>query len=464
MHSRRKFIKQLGGTVSLLTASSLTSLAAKEEQEKRILQAEKKITANDSINVAVIGMGIMGFRNAKIVSKISGVTLVACCDLYDGRLLRSKELFGNALFTTKDYKEILNKKNIDAVIICTSDNWHNTISIDAMRKGKAVYCEKPVVHQLSQGLAVVQVQKETNAMMQVGSQRVSSIAYAKAKELLQAGEIGQLNCVEASFDRQSALGAWEYTMPLDANEKTVDWQRYNSKNKATAFDAKKFFWWRNYKDYGTGMAGDLFVHLLSGLHFLTNSKGPSKIFAMGNLNYWKDGRDVPDVMTAILHYPETKEHKSFELTLRANFISGENEKMTTKYIGSEGVLDFGWNDFTIRHSKMPKAPGYGGWDALDTYTEAAQKEIIENYNKKYSDADRKSNNNKNITYAAPDGYSDSYDHFVNFFESIRNKKPVVEDVLFGFRAAAPCLACNESYHHKKIIEWDAEQMKLIDKK
>ena len=144
------------------------------------------------------------------------------------------------------------------------------------------------------------------------------------------------------------------------------------KNAKTAFDAKKFFWWRNYKEYGTGMAGDLFVHLLSGLHFITDSNGPTAISSMGDLVYWKDGRNVPDVMTAILHYPATATHPSFQLMLRANFISGENDKMTTKYIGSEGVLEFGWNDFTIRHSKMPIAPGIGGWDALDTYPKQMQ--------------------------------------------------------------------------------------------
>jgi predicted dehydrogenase len=460
MSSRRKFIKQLGSTVSLLSASSLTSLAAREQHEQRILAAEKKLGSNDNVNVAIIGMGIIGFRNGKTMLQIPGVKIVACCDLYQGRLDRSKEVFGKDVFITRDYLELLNRKDIDAVIVCTSDNWHDRISIDAMRKGKAVYCEKPMVHKLSEGLEVIKVQQQTKAIMQVGSQRVSSIAYAKAKELVKAGEIGELNCVEASFDRQSALGAWQYTMPLDANEQTIDWKKYNSKNPASAFNAKQFFWWRNYKNFGTGMAGDLFVHLLSGLHFLTDSKGPSKIYAMGNLGFWKDGRDVPDVMTAVLHYPETPQHKSFELTLRANFVSGQVDKMTTKYIGSEGVLDFGWNDFTIKRNKMPKAPGIGGWDAMDTYTEAAQKDIRAAYEKKYAEADRKATTLPSITYAAPDGYSDSLDHFIHFFESIRQQKPVVEDASFGFRTAAPCLACNESYYTNKVINWDAEKMMI----
>jgi predicted dehydrogenase len=250
-------------------------------------------------------------------------------------------------------------------------------------------------------------------------------------------------------------------MPTDASENTVDWKRF-VKNAKTPYDAKKFFWWRNYKEYGTGMAGDLFVHLLSGLHFIMDSKGPTSISSMGDLVHWKDGRNIPDVMTAILHYPTTPTHPSFQLMLRANFISGENDKMTTKYIGSEGVLEFGWNDFTIRHSKMPLAPGIGGWDALDTYPKQMQQELLEAYNRKYSEADKKVQNVKPIQYAAPAGYSDSRDHFINFFESVRTGKPTVEDVKFGFRAAAASLACNESYFQKKIIRWDPEKMRLVN--
>jgi predicted dehydrogenase len=299
--------------------------------------------------------------------------------------------------------------------------------------------------------------------MQVGSQRVSSIAYAKAKELYKQGEIGQLNCIEASFDRHTALGAWQYTMPLDASEQTIAWKKYLKTNPETPFDAKRFFWWRNYKEYGTGVAGDLFVHLLSGIHFLTDSKGPSRIFATGDLSYWKDGRNVPDVMTGVMEYAATKEHPAFQVLLKVNLASGaekvENGKV--KFYGSEGVIDFGWNDFTIRRNRFSKAPNIGGGDALETYTIKMQKEIMDSYNRKFSEEEKKAPELSAITYTAPDGYDDRYDHFVNFFESVRNKKPVVEDAIFGFRASAPCLACNESYFQKKVINWDAVKMRPL---
>ena len=142
-------------------AAPLASYAAisDEEIQKRIIPYEKNYSAFDDIHVAIIGFGIMGSRNAKTILQIPGIKLKAVCDLYKGRLERAKELYGNDLFVTQSYQDVLNRSDIDAVIICTSDQWHDKISIDAMRKRKAVYCEKPMVHQLNQGWEVINVQK-----------------------------------------------------------------------------------------------------------------------------------------------------------------------------------------------------------------------------------------------------------------------------------------------------------------
>src|ERR1700730_6469032 len=382
--SRRKFLKNISTTALLASAGACKAFGNEEKAEQRTLLAEKKIASNDKVRIAVIGMGIMGHNDLRTALKVPGAELAAVCDLYDGRLARAKEMYGNNLFTTRDYREILDRKDIDAVIISTSDNWHSRISIEAMKKGKAVYCEKPMVHRISEGLPVVQTQQQTKKVMQVGSQRVSSIGFAKSQELYKAGEIGQLNCIEAAFDRQSALGAWEYTMPTDASPSTVDWDRYIAGTTRKPYDPKKFFWWRNYRDFGTGVAGDLFVHLVSGIHFTTRSIRATKIFSTAQLSYWKDGRDVPDVMTAILDYPATKEHSAFQVMLRVNFISGNGDKGITRFIGSEGVIDMGGNGFTINHQLMSKAPGIGGWDALETYPKAMQDELLKQYNQRYS--------------------------------------------------------------------------------
>lgn len=459
--SRRKFIQQLGASSLLIAGGSVHALAEPEEmREQRILAAEKKIAANDKIRVACIGMGIMGFNDVRSALQVPGVELAAACDLYTGRLERAKELFGANLITTKDYRELLERSDIDAVIIAPSDNWHARMTIDALNKGKAVYCEKPMVQKISEGLPMIEAQKKTGKPLQIGSQWVSGMSVLKARDFYKAGEIGQLTLVEAATDRQSALGAWQYTMPLDASPETIDWDRYIAGMGKMAFDPKKFFWWRNYRDFGTGMAGDLFVHLLSTIHTVTGSLGPTRIYSAGGLTYWKDGRDVPDVMTAIMEYPQTPEHPAFDVTLRVNFVSGMGDAGTSRFVGSEGVMEIGGNSVTVRHSKMNKAPGIGGWDALQTYPLAMQQKLQEQYNQKYSPEDQNPGLKTSFVYQTPNSHNMHLAHVTNFFDAVRNGKPIVEDGTFGFRAAAPSLACNDSYYEKKIINWDPVNMKL----
>ena len=459
--SRRNFIRQISGTTLALGLGSMSVYAVEDDQiQEQILRYQKSTSLNDRINIAVIGLGIMGHNNVNSALKVPGVQLVAACDLYSGRLERAKELFGKDIFLTKDYREILNRKDVDAVIIATGDHWHARITTEALQKGKHVYCEKPMVHLIKEGAGIIAAEKASNKILQIGSQRVSSIIYAKARELYKSGEIGKLNMVNAIYDRQDALGAWQYTMPTDGSPETVDWDKYIAGMPKTPYDPKKFFWWRNYRQFGTGIAGDLFVHLLSGTHVITGSKGPKSIFSSGQLSKWKDGRDVPDVVTGIMEYPETEEHPAFQLTLQVNFISGTGGSELVRFVGDEGIIDVSGDRLTVRHNILPKAPGIGGWDALGTYPQAMQDSILQQYNTKYSSEDQKRPVKLDIIYKQPEEYDEHLAHHANFFDSVRSGKPVVENSEFGFRAAAPCLACNESYYKKKIIYWDPEKMKI----
>ncbi len=457
--SRRRFLQQLGTSGLLLAATPLAGLAA-EKAEERQIRYDRPFSPNDKVNLAVIGFGIQGHSDVSVAVKVPGVVLVAACDLYTGRLENAKEMYGANVFTTKNYMEILNRPDVDAIIIATPDLWHARIIKDALKKGKAIYCEKPMVHLISEGMGVVEAAKASKSIVQIGSQRVSSIVYAKAQELLKAGEIGKLNMVNAVYDRQNAIGAWEYTMPLDASPETVDWNKYIEGMNKFPYDPKKFFWWRNYRDFGTGVAGDLFVHLISGTHFITGSIGPTKIFSSGQLSYWKDGRDVPDVMTGIIQYPDTAAHAAFQMTLQVNFISGTGGSQVIKLVGEEGTIEIKGNGLTVHHSYMAKAIGSGTGEAINTYTKAMQDSLATAYNNKYSADDRKAPTKPDINFNAPEGYSDHLDHMTNFFDAIRSGKTVVEDPTFGFRAAAPALACNESYFQQKIVNWDPEKMKV----
>ncbi len=459
--SRRRFLQQIGATSLLAAASPLSSLAAKDKAEERTLFYEKKISSADTVRVGVIGFGVQGHFDLQTALKVPGVQLAGICDLYTGRLDNAKEMYGKDLFTTRNYKDLLDKPDIDAVIIATTDCWHARMTKDALAKGKAVYCEKPMVYKISEGMDVINAQKKSGKVLQVGSQRVSSIGLAKAKELLAAGEIGKLNMVNAVYDRQSSIGAWEYTIPKDANAETTDWERFIEVTEKMAYDSKKFFWWRAFKEVGTGVAGDLFIHLLSGTHLITGSKGPETIYGTGQFSYWKDGRNMPDVMAGVMQYPDTPEHPAFELTLQVNFISGTGGQEVTRIVGSEGVIEVQGNNLTVKHNIMPVAPGFGGYDSLFTFSKAMQEEMQKDYNAKWTDEQKKRPKKEDIVFKAPEGYSDHLDHFTNFFDAIRTGKPVVEDATFGFRAAAPALSCNESYFQKKIIHWDPVNLKLV---
>jgi predicted dehydrogenase len=458
--SRRHFIQQMSGT-ALALATAKSGFAFADQWQNRVDSYSKRISPNDKIRLATIGMGIMGYNDTNTALKAPGTELVAVADLYTGRLARAKEKYGNNIQVTQDYRVILARKDVDAVIIATADLWHARISIDALKAGKPVYCEKPMVQKISEGLDVIDAWKKSNKTMQIGSQRVSSIAVQKAREAIKSGAIGQLAMVTANFDRQSALGAWEYTMPLDASPTTVDWKRYIAGMKDEPYDPKKFFWWRNYREFGTGVAGDLFVHLISGINVMTDSKGPEKIYASGQIAYWNDGRNVPDVMAGVMQYPKTAEHPEFQVMLRVDFISGNSESGGTQFIGSEGVLTLNGNGYTIHHHKMSKAPGIGGWDALETYPQKMQEELLKAYNQKWSTADQKDQSAPDEIFRAPDNYDEDLEHFLHFFDGVRVGTPVVEDPVFGFRAAAPCLAANDSYFENKIIHWDPVNMKLV---
>lgn len=458
--SRRKFLQQLGATSLATAATPLLTLGAQEKAEERILHYERKISSNDTIRIGVIGYGVQGHFDLTTALKVPGVELAGICDLYTGRLENAKEQFGPDLYTTRNYKDLLDRPDIDAVLICSMDCWHAQMTLDALAKGKHVYIEKPMVSKISEGYPVMEAAKKSGKVLQVGSQRVSSIGYQKAKELLASGEIGQLNMVNAVYDRQSSIGAWEYTIPKDASAETTDWERFIEVTEKMEFDAKKFFWWRAFKEVGTGVAGDLFIHLLSGTHLITNSKGPETIFSTGQFSYWKDGRNLPDVMSGIMQYPDSPEHPGYLMTLQVNFISGTGGQEIIQLVGSEGVMTLKGNGLTVTHSILPEAPGFGGYDSLFTFSKQMQDEMRAEYDAKWTPEQRRRPTKEDIIFKAPDGYSDHLDHFTNFFDAIRTGNPVVEDAEFGFRAAAPALACNESYFDKKIIHWDPVNLKL----
>ena len=179
--SRRKFIKGIAGTALAATVPGIIKASGNEKEE--LFKLREYYGANDNVNVALIGAGGMGTADAQTSKTVPGVKIVAACDLFDPRLEEAKKSFGADIFTTRDHKEILSRKDIDAVIIGTPDHWHKEIAVDALNAGKHVYCEKPMVHDITEGPAVIAAQNKNKVVMQVGSQGMSSLGNEKAKQL-----------------------------------------------------------------------------------------------------------------------------------------------------------------------------------------------------------------------------------------------------------------------------------------
>jgi predicted dehydrogenase len=205
----------------------------------------------------------------------------------------------------------------------------------------------------------------------------------------------------------------------------------------------------------------LFVHLLSGLHTVTGSTGPERIISTGGLRYWKDGRDVPDVMLAMLDYPAQAAHPEFTLMLRVNFKSGvAKEQFGFRFIGSEGVMDTSMSSLTLQKTPGETEPDY----TITTFPKAVQETFLRDYRQKYppiratADGIRPESSQ---TFSPPPGYEAHREHHRVFYEAVRSRKRPVEDAVFGFRAAGPALLSNVSYFEKRICKWDRERLTAV---
>lgn len=452
--TRRHFLQSTGVAASALAA---TEAAAGQEPAK-------PISPNDRVQIGCIGFGIMGQGDMKTEASLPGVEIVAVSDVYDGRRTLAQERYGKHVFTTRDYRELLARRDVDAVVIATPDHWHARVAVDALHAGKDVYCQKPMVREVPDGHRVIEAQKRTGRILQVGSQRVSSILYAKAKEIVKSGAIGQIHLIEAYINRNSSLGAWQYTIPPDASPETIDWDQFLGSAPKIPFEPVRLFRWRNYRAYGTGIPGDLFVHLFTGIHFVMDSLGPQRIAATGGNYYWKDGRDVPDLMVGLFDYPETPSQPGFQVNLSVNFEAGSGEgadSQAFRFIGTDGVLDLSVGS-SLSVSKRPRE-----WDpgtTANTFSKKIREEVLAAHRAKYPprpETPDSMQRDTRETFLLPRGYSEQVAHHQTFQKAIRTRTPLVEDAVFGLRAAGPALMSNVSYFERRMVSWDPVNMQMM---
>src|SRR6185312_1704326 len=293
--SRREFLQTSAGAAG-------ASLAA-----NTVLLSPEPMLASDSpsnrVRFGIVGVGMEGTGLLSTAIRLPGVECAAACDLYDGRHELAKEIAGQSVPTTRRYQDLLDNKNIDAIVVAVPDHWHKQIVVDALSAGKDVYCEKPMSHNAADGVAMVEAAKKSGRIVQIGAQRTSSVLCAKAKELYDSGAIGDLSLVEMTLGRNDPTGAWEYPPPADLSPQNLDWNTWLGTAPKKPFDPYTFARWRCWKEYGTGVAGDLMVHLISGMKFVLGINEPPKsASALGGIYRWKDGRNMPDVHTVLFEF------------------------------------------------------------------------------------------------------------------------------------------------------------------
>jgi predicted dehydrogenase len=382
--------------------------------------------------------------------QLPGVECVAAADLYDGRHTLAKEITGNpSLPTTRRYQELLDRKDIDCLIAAVPDHWHKRVVVDACNAGKDIYCEKPMSHTAAQGFEMVEAARKNSRLVQIGSQRVSSVLCAKARELYDSGAIGEVEMVELSLGRNDPTGAWEYPPPFDLSPQTLDWDTWLNDAPKTPFDKYRFARWRAWKEYGTGVAGDLMVHLISGmLVTLGWNEPPRSASALGGIFRWKDGRNMPDLHVVLFDY------HGIPVYVRLGLATETPE--LARFMGPKGILAAG--EFELHYS-----PQRGVDTAPSYYASGFPQKMREEYFQQWhTENDPKPGQEPlaDDTIYRGNDWDDEKPHLWNFFQAVRTRKPVTEDAVFGNHAAIACHMANESYFRKKPVYWDAASQSI----
>ncbi len=444
--TRRRFMQIGTGAALAGTGAKLTLL-----EPARLWGASPNVSPSDTVRFASIGTGVRGCELLKASLIVPGIECVAVCDLYDSRHLAAQESVNKKVPATRNYKEILDRKDVDAVIIAVTDHHHRRVFLDACAAGKDIYCEKPMSHTVEDGFAMVEAAQRANRMVQVGSQRVSSILYAKAKEIYDSGKLGDVTFIEAYWDRNSASGAWVYPVPPDAGEQTIDWNAFLEDAPKRPFDPVRFFRWRCFSDYGEGLAGDLFVHLISGVHFITGtSTVAERAQSSGGLFRWKDGRDFPDLIDTFYDYP------NFRLAVRCN-LNNEGGEFIGFY-GTKGTMII--KDSTLTYKPQDTRPQPESY-SIYGWPEEMRSDYLQKWQTDHALPLSFTTDEETETYTTPKGYSDVSDHQANFFNAVRSRKKTVENEEFGNRAALGCHLANYAYFNKTIARWDGGARKIV---
>jgi len=425
-----------------------------EMQAAMAASMQARVSANDRIRAAFFGCGARAHELMEAMMAHPQFEIAAVSDAYKGRIERAQDRIrarrGAAPRVLKDYREALADKSIDAVVVATPDHWHKQMVVEALEAGKDVYCEKPLTYRSSEGLEIIAAAKRTARIVQVGSQGMSSMTQNHARELIQAGKLGKVTMIRAAYNRNTASGAWIYPIPPDAGPETVNWEMFLGPAPKRPFSLERFFRWRCYEDYSGGIATDLFVHLCTTIHYLMNAKMPKRVMAMGELYRWKESREVPDTLNAVLEYPE-----GFTVNLSSTFNNQSSSEASFMFLGTEGTVSVGWGELRYWPENVRED---NRW-----IVESWPRRLEEQYWKdpKVQQEELRHLNKPRLIDGGnvwrEEGQDATVVHFWHFLNSIRSRKPYWQNEVAGHHAAACAHMVNESVSTGRMVEWDFER-------
>lgn len=408
------------------------------------------IGANDKINVGLIGAGGRGSYVAKEFAKIGAqdgsCAIVAACDVYEKRKRMAADNFKCDGYL--DYREVLNRNDVDAVIIATPDHWHAKIALEAMDRGKDVYLEKPMCHTIEETKLLMDTVRETKRVLQVGSQTTSGKQWAAAREVITSGKIGKLLMSQGSYHRNSIEGEWNWPIdeaagPDGKGENYIDWKTWLGPAKNRPYDKDRFFRFRKYWDYSGGIATDLFYHVVAPMNLCWGeAQTPYKVMAGGGIYSFNDGREVPDTFHLIGEY--SKGHSIVLSSSMANsqhipgLIRGHGATLTMvasgRFEGPSRALQLKAEKTRGGKYIVPELEAvFQGKDEMEVPVEEQTfQQIMEN-------------------------------HVKNFLSCIRTRQKPQLDVETGARAQVLITMAVHSYREGKVLYFDEKKWKIVEK-
>ncbi|NIP80122.1 MAG: Gfo/Idh/MocA family oxidoreductase [Gemmatimonadetes bacterium] len=404
-----------------------------------------------------------------LAQKDLNVAVTAICDLYDGRA--EKAMVASAIDVRPEgapanapakryrrYTDMLESGDVDAVIIATPDHWHAQMSIDAEAAGIHVYCEKCMTRTEEEALAMLEAFRGSDVKFQLGHQNRQSESHMKAREIMDADILGDITLIEGTTNRNTPWGAWVWDIPEDAGPDNVDWAQFQQHAGGSApFSLERFFRWRCWFDYGTGLSGDLMSHEYDAVNMVLGLGIPKSVVASGGIYHFKDGRDVPDVFQAVCEYPDR------DLTFMYSATLANGNYRGLQFMGHDGTMRLAGsldvvpdNNSTRYEDKLEEGiispdrpmftyrPGFKGIDAVTSAT-----------------AEYFASRGLLYTYRGGRRVSAYHLHIAEWLDAIRNGGTPSCDIEQGFQEAITCHMATRSYLEGRQVEWDPVRQRIV---